>query len=175
MIIKTTQWGNSVVSYLTAAVIVTVPLLIGVFGICHIVASSHDSWMALSRKAETCFRLVEKYNIRNTRTVCDTHWYCIEVVDVVQTHVASVLQQQRAVMVRAAVRAAVWAQPIAVAVHQNHVTVAAGRLGAARRLWRVSCCAPICVCQGLGLRISSSVQVLLAVGEPVFAAQLGQA
>lgn len=30
-------------SYLTAAVIVTVPFLVGVFGICHIVASSHDS------------------------------------------------------------------------------------------------------------------------------------
>lgn len=36
-------------SYLAAAIIVTVPLLIGVFGIRHIVASSHDSWMALRR------------------------------------------------------------------------------------------------------------------------------
>lgn len=35
------------VSYLTAAVIVTVPFLVGVFGIRHIVASSHDSGMAL--------------------------------------------------------------------------------------------------------------------------------
>lgn len=37
------------VSYLTAAVVVTVPFLVGVFGIRHIVASSHYSWMALRK------------------------------------------------------------------------------------------------------------------------------
>lgn len=113
-----------------------------------------------------------------------TYWYCIEIVDGIQTHL-SVLQQW-VVRVHAAFSAAVWAQPIAVAVHQHHVTVAAGCFSTTRFRYdplswsRKACCTCLCVClwcalPGLSLWISSCLQVLLAVREAVSAAQLRQA
>lgn len=87
-------------------------------------------------------------------------------------------------LVCAALHTAVRARSIAVAVavHQNHIAVAAGRLSAAHRLRYRSLPAvqmfytsALTLSLGLAIGVGGPIQVLLAARQPVLATQLWQA